>query len=352
MTNPGLEHATEAASAVGAALWFPEISGDANDYHARFGLEALERELQAAAMAYKQLSAKTHSTDTPKQRYALRPYQEKALDNIRQKIMQGFHKILVSSPTGSGKGVLLSHIIQLANAKGQSILFLVHRQEILFQVSAYLNHHGIEHGVIKAGCVHEDHHPVQLASFQTLHRRKNSPFIKKADIVIIDECHHATAKTYLECVEVFSKKIILGFSATPARSNGLGLGNLFEKMIQVATIKGLTEQGYLAPVKYFAPVRPDLSGVKLTAGDYNQKQLEPVMLDKGLVGKIVPHWRQFGEGRQTIVFATGVKHSLAICEQFRRHGIIAEHVDGTTKKEHREDVLTRFKVGQTKEPLN
>jgi phage/plasmid primase-like uncharacterized protein len=251
--NPGLTHATEAASVIGALLAVPTFKSDTgtdwNDLFCQEGIEAVQEQLQAVLV-----EKPTPSMDRPV-KYSLRPYQQRALDEIRQAIAVGHHKIMVSSPTGSGKGVLIAHIISLAHAKGQTVLFLVHRQEILFQVSAYLNHHGIEHGIIKAGCIHEDHHAVQLASFQTLHRRKNSPFIQAADLVIIDEAHHATAETYLEVIEQFAKKIILGFSATPARQNGLGLGNLFDTMIQVATIQELTDQKYLAPVRYFAPVR-------------------------------------------------------------------------------------------------
>lgn len=348
--NPGLTHATEAASSIGALLAIPAFKSDTgtdwNDLFCQEGVEEVRQQLQTV------FDEKPNTAIARPAKYVLRGYQQRALQQIRQAIASGHHKIMVCSPTGSGKGVLLSEIIRLAHSKGQTVLFLVHRQEILFQVSDYLNHHGIAHGIIKAGVQHEDHHPVQLASFQTLHRRKKSPFIQAADLVIIDEAHHSTASTYLEVIELFSKKIILGFSATPARQNGLGLGNLFETMIQVATIQELTEQGYLAPVRYFAPVRPDLSGVRTTAGDYNQKDLEPVMLEKGLVGKLVEHWLQFGESRQTICFATCVKHSLAICQQFRQHGITAEHVDGTTKTEDRESIVDRFKRGAIKVLVN
>ena len=163
-----------------------------------------------------------------------------------------------SLPTGSGKGVLLAHIINLCHEKGSSVLFLVHRQEILFQVSAYMNHHGIEHGIIKADEKPEYHHIVQLASFQTITKRLKNPYIKQTDVIIVNEAHHATAATYSRVIEHFKKKVVLGFSATPSRQNGVGLGNMFDTMIQVATIKELTDLGFLAPVRIFAPVRVPL----------------------------------------------------------------------------------------------
>jgi superfamily II DNA or RNA helicase len=96
----------------------------------------------------------------------------------------------------------------------------------------------------------------------------------------------------------------------------------------------------------------DLSKVKLTAGDYSSKYLEPVMLDKGLVGRLVEHWLEFGENRQTICFATGVKHAMAICLQFRQQGIVSEIVTGTTKAEDRENIVARFKAGLIKVLVN
>jgi len=283
--------------------------------------------------------------------YDLRPYQTKALDQIRRLIVSGKKSIMVQSPTGSGKGVMLSHIINSANIKGKSVLFLVHRSEILFQVSDYMNKYGITHGIIKSGNEANYTHPVQLASFQTIIRRMTF-FEEQFDIVIIDEAHHATAATYLKVIKAFKKHLIIGFSATPTRKNGMGLGNLFDAMVQVASIQELTDLGYLAPVRYFAPVEPDLTGVKLTAGDYNEKQLEPVMLADGLITGIVEHWMQYGENRKTVVFATGVAHSMAIREKFAAVGVVAEHLDGHTPPELRKDIIDFFKSGHIKVIVN
>lgn len=283
--------------------------------------------------------------------YELRDYQEKAINQIRKLITEGKKSIMVQSPTGSGKGVMLSHIINAANIKGKSVLFLVHRSEILFQVSDYMDKYEITHGVIKAGEEANYTHPVQLASFQTIVRRMEF-FAETFDIVIIDEAHHATAATYLKVINAFKKQLIIGFSATPTRSNGTGLGNLFDALVQVETIKNLTDGGHLAPIRYFAPVQPDLSGVKLQAGDYNAKQLEPVMLAEGLVSGIVEYWLKYGEQRKTVVFATGVAHSVAIREQFERAGIVAEHLDGATPKDLRHDIFTAFKSGDIQVIVN
>ena len=279
------------------------------------------------------------------QQYELRPYQQRALLKIKQAIADGFRTIMIQAPTGSGKGVILAHIIKICHQQGRNVLFVVHRHEILCQLSYYLKKYGIDHGIIKAGVKHNYHHDVQLATFQTIHRRINNPYIRQADVVIVDEAHHTTAETYLSVVNKFMTKLVLGFSATPARKSGLGLGNFFDRLIQVATIQELIDLGFLAPMRVYAPVKPNLKGVKIIGGDYNPKQLETAMMNSGVVKDIVGHWQKYGKNRKTMVFATGVKHSIALCNKFREAGITATHVDSKTDKDVREDILKQFKTG-------
>jgi superfamily II DNA or RNA helicase len=127
---------------------------------------------------------------------------------------------------------------------------------------------------------------------------------------------------------------------------------VFDKLVSVATIQDLTDMGFLAPIRYFAPVQPDLSGVKLTAGDYNAKQLEPAMMDGHLIGDMLEHWLKYGEDRKTVIFATGVAHSIAIKDRFNAAEIPTCHIDGTTPKEDRDEVLSRFKRGDIKIIVN
>lgn len=145
-----------------------------------------------------------------------------------------------------------------------------------------------------------------------------------------------------------AKNAVIGFTATPCRQTGAGLGHLFDHLVMVATIEELTKEGYLVPIRYYAPSEPDLTGVKITAGDYNEKQLGEAMDKPKLVGDIVEHWARLSEGRQTVVFTTTVAHSVSVCEAFRAVGIPAEHVDGHTAKDERKEILSRFKNGDTR----
>lgn len=277
--------------------------------------------------------------------FELRPYQHTAIENVKLAIRKGKKSIMVCSPTGSGKGVMLSHIINQAAIKGSKVLFLVHRQEILYQISDYLQKYDVPHGIIKAGEYWSNSHTTNVASIQTLYSRRERINLCPADVVIIDEAHHATAPTYKKVIDRFTGRVMIGFSATPARKTGMGLGNMFDELIQVATIQQLTDMGFLVPIRYFAPVVPDLTGVKVTAGDYNQKQLDQVMSGQ-LVGDMVEWWFKVGEGRQTVVFASGVAHSVAIRQKFEECGVITAHLDGETLADERKDIIDRYRKGE------
>jgi superfamily II DNA or RNA helicase len=141
---------------------------------------------------------------------------------------------------------------------------------------------------------------------------------------------------------------LIGFSATPIRKSGMGLGNLFDELVQVATVAELVAQGYLVPIRYYAPFTPDLSGVKITAGDYNEKQLNMVMMQGQITAGIVDNWQKYGEDRQTICFTATVAHSVALCDAFKAAGITAEHIDGKSTVEERADVLARYRRNEVK----
>jgi superfamily II DNA or RNA helicase len=278
----------------------------------------------------------------------LRPYQLNAILNIREACRKAVKSILVVSPTGSGKSVVLAEIIRSAHDKGSTVLFLVHRRELLFQISERLNGMGISHGIHLAGEEYEGGHLVELATFQTMGRRMERYNFQKAQIVIVDEAHVSTAEKFKAVIDAHRENLLIGFTATPCRNTGYGLGTMYDHMVNVATIADLTRDGHLVPVRYYAPSEPDLKGVKITAGDYNGGQLEKVMKDPQLVGDVVENWIRLAEDRLTVVFTTTVAHSVAVCEAFNDAGIPAEHVDGKTDKEERAAILFRFRSGDTR----
>ena len=151
---------------------------------------------------------------------------------------------------------------------------------------------------------------------------------------------------YMKLLEAYPQAVVIGLTATPCRGDGRGLGNVFEIMIECPSVAELIADGYLVGTKVYAPYRPDLKGVKVERGDYVESQLASRMNTGKLVGDIVTHWLRLGERRQTVVFATGVAHSVHIRDEFRRTGVMAEHIDGKTPAEERDRILVDLSAGR------
>jgi superfamily II DNA or RNA helicase len=279
----------------------------------------------------------------------LRDYQEQAITDLAKSLGRGNKRIILQAATGSGKTVMASSIVKRAVAKGNTVLFLAHRRELITQCSNKLNLFGIGHGIIMSGQLNESWHSVQIASVDTLRARALSSrrmALPKADIIIIDECHRTLSKTYRKIIEEYDGCVVLGLTATPCRGDGLGLGHVYQDMVCAPTIKNLTDSGHLVPTKYFAPSIPDLQGIKMVAGDYNKKQLAKKMDTPKLVGDVVTNWLSIANGKTTVIFASSVQHSINLKESFEKIGIAVGHIDGSTPTEERDLTLKQLEDGE------
>ena len=277
----------------------------------------------------------------------LRPYQAQVIAEFWRAVEAGQRRILLVAPTASGKTVIARAIVEQARSKGCGSLFLAHRREILTQTSNKLR--GIPHGIIRPGDQPRPLESVQVASVQTLHRRAikaGTMELPEADLVIVDECHHVIARSYQSIIEQYPDSILLGLTATPCRGDGRGLGNVFQIMIQCPQVGELVEQGYLVPTRVYAAVDPDLHGVHIRHGDYVESELADRMDRPKLVGDIVTNWIKYGERRKTVCFATSVRHSIHIRDEFIASGVRAEHIDGTTPMDERDATLARLASGE------
>lgn len=281
----------------------------------------------------------------------LRPYQQEQVNQVRQ-AMHYQQRVLLQCPTGGGKTVIASDIIQRAVDKGSRVLFLAHRRELIFQTQEKLERFGVPAGIVMSDEPMNVNAPVQVASIQTLHRRgirKDERHLPPADLIVIDEAHRSMSKTYLEVCDHYTRQkgsFLLGLTATPIRGDGKGLGALYEDMILGPSMRELQDQGFLVPIEAYCPSIPDLQSVKIRAGDYVESELGKVMDRADLVGDVIEQWSRICGKRQTVVFASTVAHSRHLCAAFEDVGVRAAHIDGSTPKGERFTILKKLDEGE------
>jgi superfamily II DNA or RNA helicase len=276
---------------------------------------------------------------------SLRPYQETAVERIRAEIRAGNKRVCCVAPTGAGKTVIFSALINRTIAKGEPVLVCAHRRELITQtvdkvlksnvdplnVNVVMGTHRQNHGAL-----------VSVASVDTLRNRAKP----RARVVIFDECHRAMADTYRAIADSYPDAIHLGFTATPWRLDGQGLNEIYRSLVVVETIPSLITQGFLVPVDCYSHPRKPTAKLKVRGGEYVLEEAQEAMMDRILLGDLVEHYRMHGNDGRAFYFACGVDHSKAIVKTFLDAGIPAAHVDGSTPDDERDSALRRLRSGE------
>jgi len=281
--------------------------------------------------------------------HELRPYQADNFVELRRSYAKGNRKVLYQAATGSGKTVVASMVAKMAVEKNHRVMPVAHRRELIHQFADKLEKMDLNPGMVMAGERLHIGRQIQVGSIMTLWTRylkERRIALHKPDLIIIDEAHRSLSNTYLKLLAAFPDAWLLGLTATPVRTDGRGLGHVYEDMICSPSVAELTRMGYLVPVLPFGGSTADLKGIGMSGGDYNKKELEERMNTAPLVGDCVQNWLRLAEGRPTLCFASGVKHSLALEEAYREAGVKAVHVDANTHKYDRDEVLGKLACGE------
>lgn len=275
-------------------------------------------------------------------RKELRPHQQKAIALLRASLGKGNRRVVVQGPTGFGKTLVAAKIIDGALAKGNRVIFTAPAISLIDQTVIAFEAEGIDNiGVMQANHPRTNPYaPVQVASVQTLARRQ----IPDAAMVIVDECHirsEAVERLMDDRPDVF----FIGLSATPWAQ---GMGLRWQDLVIPTTIGDLIEAGFLSRFTAFAPDVPDLSGVKIRAGEYVESALEAVMGEAKILGNVVQTWLEKGEDRPTLCFAVNCAHAAQIAIAFDKQGISTAYVDANTDRVERQLINSRFRSGEVK----
>ena len=278
--------------------------------------------------------------------YSLRDYQQTLVQQVFAQWHEFNRRVMLQLATGGGKTVLFSAIASEFTAKGERVLVLAHRDELLTQAQSKLEAvTGMPVGIIKAGSRVNPLFSIQVASIQTLVRRQQLP---DAALVICDEAHHSCSRSYTKIFDHYQQAYILGVTATPARIDGQGFKFLYDTLVNGPSVAELITAGHLSRFKLIGAASVvKTSGLKTTGGDFNQRDLASAVNTSLVMGDLVKSWHQHAFGKKTVVFAVGIAYSKAIAAAYREAGISAEHLDGETPTLERQAILERFRTGQT-----
>jgi len=262
-------------------------------------------------------------------------------------------KVLVVSPGGSGKTVMISLMAHKAVRARKRVLVVSHRREIITQTYAHLKRLGVREtdigvirGEVRPDLVRPDAR-VQVASIAALLARGSRP---AADLVIVDECHHALAPGYARVLRHYRRAQHVGFTATPHRLDGRGLGDFYDEMIIAAQPSELIKQHMLlaSPIIFKGEDAfvPDLKAVRVARGDYVLADLEGAVMKKALIGYVPKHYLLKAKGRKAIGFAVSIAHSQRLTARCIAAGIRAVHIDGLMPVREQEQILRDFRAGK------
>lgn len=274
----------------------------------------------------------------------LRPHQVAAHDAIFSRLAQGVGTQLCALPTGTGKTYLAAAV----SRSFPKTLFCVHREELARQTVELINrvYPDVAVGFVMPG-KHDIDQPLTIAMIQTLHRRRDKIPSDHFDLVVVDEAHHALARTWREVCEHFQTRLRLGLSATPERLDGSDLSNLFSEISFEMTVADAIGQACLVPpIAYQCLTSCSLAGVKTVAGDLSERDLAVAVDCEERNRFITERYRHYADGRRAVAFAVNIAHAQHIAEAFNEVGIPADWVAGDSPD--RADKLARFAKGEIK----
>ena len=282
----------------------------------------------------------------------LRDYQQEMVFRIHE-AWKHHRSVMVQMPTGTGKTHVLAEVVksyglQTASGRGvaETVLIVAHRIELIGQIKETLLKWEIESERIK------------VESIQTISRRMDSLDFTPG-LIVIDEAHHALAKTYRLLWEKWPKAKFLGLTATPCRMNGKGFTDLFDTLVASWSIAEFVSKGVLSAFDYVS-IRPDSAEQQLidslkkrgADGDYQVKEMDEVLNKRPSIGRLYLSMMQFARGKKGIVYAISIGHARQIAAYYREQGVDSAAIDSRTPMEERKRMVDDFRQGKLQVLVN
>ena len=305
------------------------------------------------------------------EQFALRPYQTECLSAIADAASAGVRRQLVVMATGAGKTIIFSHLPGALGLRNR-MLVLAHREELLDQAArkiAAVNPSmsvAVEQASRQAGAAQ-----AVVASVASIGRRESRRLnaLRPSDfgLIVIDEAHHAPARSYMNVLAHFGVMrpiyhgeklagfeptgegpVVVGVTATEQRGDGAGLSSVFERVVYERHLRQMIEEGWLVRLRaYRAESGTDLTGVRVSGGDFATSDLANAINTPARNALTVRAYQLHALDRKAIAFCADVQHAVDLAETFREEWISAEAIHGGLSREDRRAALERFRSGET-----
>jgi superfamily II DNA or RNA helicase len=290
----------------------------------------------------------TYEKEERKEGKELYHYQKGAIQKIFQcfeSAVDDYH-LLYQLPTGGGKTVIFSEIVsQYLKTQNKKVLVMTHRIELCKQTSNVLSEFGVRNKVVdsKAKLDDQKEYDCFVAMVETLNNRLKDDKLDISDIglVIIDEAHY---NSFTKLFKFFEKSFILGVTATPLSSNiELPMTDNYNELIVGESIESLIENSFLAKANMFSYNVGLTSLVVGANGDYTVKSSEDLYTNNEMLSKLMDAYNERCMNKKTLIFNNGINTSLFVYDLFKRAGLPIAHLDNTTTKKERSNILKWFK---------
>lgn len=256
----------------------------------------------------------------------LRAYQQKIVDEVLNSFKNNYKSPVAVLGCGGGKSIIAADLAKKVTDFGYNVLFLVHRVEIKEQIEETFEKYGVN---------------MKKCDISMVQSAKKCD--KQYSLIITDEAHHSTATTYQNIYRRYPNAKRVNITATPCRTDGRGLGETCDVLIENVSVKWLIENQYLAPYEYYTFTLDsiDFEAMKKVRGEY--EDITDLLIEPKIYGNVFEHYQI---GKKAIVYCSSIKHSIKTAQEFNAKGIPSAHIDGDTPKEERKRITSDFKKGK------
>ena len=272
----------------------------------------------------------------------LRDYQVDLIHRMREAMSHGERRLLCTAPTGSGKTVMISHMLDAAAKRGKKSWLIVHRRELIDQTLRTVESVGTQSvGVVAAGYETKSSASIQICSIQTLIRRISN--LELPQLIVWDECHHIAASSWSDVFAQCDRSYHIGLTATPCRLDGRGLKEWFHRILCGPSVSELIQRGFLSRYRLFAPCVFDTSGLKTRLGDWIKGDLSARVDRPSITGSAIAEYQKRCPGQNALVFCVDIAHSEHTAKQFQEAGINAVAISSKSDVQFRDREIEAFR---------